>query len=297
MLDIALQYDLAVEGLAPSIARRSFAFVSCTVMVFCPLWVDGVWSGELPLRQCDAVTTRESTMTVTASTTSLPTNYRKRRRFARACVVLSVAGIGVTGIASSAEAAPRPRLPIPTQVVVSNVTSAAFSLNIGGATLKTYDVFTNGRIADIAGASSSSVPLRIGYLVPNTIYSVRVRENRGGAVSALSAPISVRTLPAIVPSPVTNLRATSVTPTTINIAWTASSTPNVGYNISLNGVLNQGSGLTSASIQESIQCYPNPCPETGPKPGQNNVITIVTISNVDFSVSAPVELTVFVPAA
>ena len=116
----------------------------------------------------------------------------------------------------------------------------------------------------------------------------------------MSVPVTARTLPSIAVGPVTNLRTTSISQTAIGIAWTASTTPNVSYEISLNGVLNVGTGLTTATLSESIQCYPNPCPGTGVKPGQVNVITIfaLSVATASWGDRSPIaELSVFVPLA
>ena len=116
----------------------------------------------------------------------------------------------------------------------------------------------------------------------------------------MSVPVTARTLPSLAVGPVTNLRATSISQTEIGTAWTASTTPNVFYEIALNGVSNQATSRTTATLSESINCYPNPCPGTGVKPGQVNVITIfaLSVATATWGDRSPItELRVFVPLA
>lgn len=131
-----------------------------------------------------------------------------------------------------------------------------------------------------------------------------------GAVDVAPSAFAGRGLPRPTPVVVTAVTSrtislniggsTVISQTEIGIAWTASTTPNVYYEITLNGVGNQSTQRTAATLSESLNCYPNPCAGTGVKPGQVNVIRVQAFSqaNGSFGDSSPVvELSVFVPNA
>jgi hypothetical protein len=164
-------------------------------------------------------------MTVTSS----PVLRNMTRRFTRVGAAATVALIGSVTAVSPAHAAST--LPPPTAVVVAGVTSRSISLNVGGSTVKTYNIFVNGNSFVNANPSSATVPLTIRYLLPNTTYSIAVQEivvsSRSSRVSPLSAPITVRTAPPLAVAPVTNLRVVSSSRTEITVAWDASTTPDV----------------------------------------------------------------------
>jgi hypothetical protein len=228
------------------------------------------------------------------SVTSVLSMPRGLRRIA--VVVATAAMVSAPGAALTAADAAKPNLPTPTQIVISNVAQRSLDLNIGGSTTKNYDVYVNGDIRFTNVPSSSSVPVHLLYLQPGTTYSIRVAQRVNLSVSPLSAPVTVTTLPGPTVAPITNLRVVSTATVngikTVTIAWDASSTPgNVWYDISLNGVGNQATSLTSAVVGESLNCYPGPCVGTGPKSG-NNVITVTASANIDgFQVySAPVSI-------
>lgn len=220
------------------------------------------------------------------------------RRALGAVVSVAFGVLGLLGLAPPADAA-RAR-PAPTAIVVTSVSSRTVSLTIGGSTVRNYDVFANGSRYATATPSSASLPLTISGLQADTTYAITVQENTGGRISALSAPVTVRTLAPAVIAPVTDLRATSVSGKAIVVTWTASATPGVFYEISLNGVSNQSTTRTTASVAESLNCYPGPCAGTGVKAGQINVIRVraqSVLAGRSGDVSPVVELSVFVPAA
>lgn len=214
------------------------------------------------------------------------------RKATLAVVAVALGVLGLLGIAPAADAA-RAR-PAPTAIVVSAVGSHAVSLTIGGSTVRNYDVFANGSRYATATPSSATLPLTISGLQAGTTYSITVQENTNGRISGLSAPVIARTLAAPVIAPVTDLRATSVSGKAIVVTWTASATPGVFYEISLNGIGNQSTVRTTARVAESLNCYPGPCAGTGVKAGQINVIRVQAQGN-EGDVSPVVELSVFVP--
>jgi hypothetical protein len=225
--------------------------------------------------------------------THSPTRRRGLVRLALLGVTAALAiAPGATVTAAHAAKAP---LPTPTSIVASNVTQRSFDLKIGGSTTKNYDVYVNGTPRQVNAPSSSSLAINIPYLQPGTTYTIRVAQRVNLNVSALSAPITVTTLPGPTVAPISNLRVVSTAVVggvnTVTIAWDASSTPGAAYDITLNGQGNSGTNRTTAVIGESLNCYPGPCVGTGPKQG-TNVVTVEAYANIDgfFYRSAPVSL-------
>lgn len=216
-----------------------------------------------------------------------------RRRFAAAG--LAVAIVGVFGPADAADAA---KLPKPTAIVVSSVTVNTISLKVGGSTVKNYDVFAGAVRLATALPSSSTVPLTVSYLQPDTSYSIQVRENTLGQVSALSNPIVVRTLVAAPVAAPSNLRLVTAVPGSITVAWDDSPTPDVFYDVFLNGTLVTGTTGTSVTIVGKYG-YPNIIPGTEPKPGRNVVgVRATGLANGTFvGISATIEIIVNVPSS
>lgn len=200
-----------------------------------------------------------------------------RRTFVRrAALAVGLSAVSVAGFAATSQpvSAAGP-LATPTNIVISGVTAHSFRINIGGSTVKKYDIFGNGLRLVTAAPASSSVAFEVGYLTPNTTYSVRVQENPGtGRISALSRAVSVKTAVAPTIAPVTNLRLISAQGTSATIAWDATTTPgSIFYEIELNGVANTSTNLTTHVVSE-ILGYPNPIAGTGVKPGVINRIGV-----------------------
>ncbi len=113
------------------------------------------------------------------------------------------------------------------------------------------------------------------------------------AFAARAAVSSVSTASAI--APVTNLRVVSASTVHISVAWTASSTPNVVYDLYLNGRLANSSSTTQGSVS-GVYLYPGPGFATGtaPKKGRNVVgVQARSVDPASFgATSAIVEVTV-----
>ena len=179
---------------------------------------------------------------------------------AAAVVVASVFGFGGARSASAASRPKPPPLPTPTNVVVSKVTAHTVSINIGGATAgKNYAVFANGFLVR-SNLPDASLTILAHDLDANTTYAIQVQQYDRFLLSALSKPVTIRTGAATPIAAPTNLHVVSATPNSITVAWDEA-TPNTSFNIYLDGVLAQGAGRLSTTVQ-SVFSYPNnvcPC--------------------------------------
>ena len=219
-----------------------------------------------------------------------PSSWRARAlSLAAICVVAAPAFALIAQ--SPAEAANR--LPTPTNVVISDVTAHTASLNVGGAAVKNYQVRLNGGYWVSFAPASATVKIQLAYLSPNTLYSVTVQESVGSRYSASSAPVTFRSAPAPVVVAPTNLRATAVSRTAIALAWDASPTPGVSYEIALNGQITDSTNLTSGVI-DFIFSYPNEYPAPI-LVGQPNRVSVRAITNAFGDTSPWIEISVRVP--
>ena len=147
-------------------------------------------------------------------------------------------------------------LATPTKIVVSNVTSSAFTLNIGGSTQKLYTVSLNGQPPNGFNYSSASVGYTISGLAQNTVYSVTVREIKipGGQQSAASAPVVVRTavyVAPVAPGAPSQVRVAPIGTDRLSVSWVAPSGGAASYRIYING--EAGPGLTTTETSLSFQ--------------------------------------------
>ena len=131
----------------------------------------------------------------------------------------------------------------PTGLNITSITNTSFVLNWSPSTYATtYTVYVDGtEYAD----SITGTSLSIGSLDPATTYSLRVTATNSSGVSPLSTALSGLTLC----SAPTGLSAASITDTTAQILWSAS-TGAATYNLYRNGSLIQ-SGITGTSYNAS----------------------------------------------
>lgn len=140
----------------------------------------------------------------------------------------SVVALDAAGNASEAavatattEAEPAP-VPVPTGLAASAVTSTAVTLSWdpAGPTVTGYLLYRDGaQIAAPSGTSYRDTGLTSGTTYGYTVAAV----GTGGRLSERSPAVSVTTAPPAPPTTPTGLRTTSVTFSTIGLAWTASS--------------------------------------------------------------------------
>lgn len=145
----------------------------------------------------------------------------------------------------------------PSNLAVSNITStsalvtwAASSDNIA---VTSYIIRQNG--TSIGNISGSTFSYQINNLTPSTTYSITIQAtDAANNISPESIPLTLTTLPpppdTNPPSIPTNLLASGLTDTTVNLSWVAS-TDNVGiagYRIYMNNVLADTSLNTQVSI-------------------------------------------------
>jgi hypothetical protein len=224
----------------------------------------------------------------------------------RSVAVRKLAGIGAAlaaslallGLASSPVAAATRPLPTPTKVVVSQLTSQSFALNIGGTTPKLYSVFINGRITISIAQSSSTISFPVRGLTQNTDYTVTVQEILlpSGRTSPLSAPTLVHTpvyVAPLRPNAPTGLRASGVTAESATLSWNASTTGGVTYRVYLNGAVRESTSGTSLFVGPLFG-YPNPIPNSGLKPGSANRLGVEAVNSAGVA-SAVAELIVTTP--
>ena len=231
---------------------------------------------------------------------------RRARRLVAGAAALACSAAGLAVGAGSAEASGS-RLPTPTVIVVRDVTAHSFSLNIGGATTKQYSVFYDlvvtqfGSFYDkiVSGGSSSSLKIVMGGLPSNSSFQFQVQQYDRNGFSELSKTFTVRTAVAPATAPVTNLRVPTITSQSAAVAWTASATPSVIYDVYLNGLLNVTTSSTSATVSQLLS-YPNVVPGTEIRPGQINRIGVIARTSLAPAPGDPsslVEISVLAPPA
>ncbi len=238
------------------------------------------------------------------TTYSPPKRSVSRRRLAFRGVALALLSVGFIGAPSAvvaAKPAPRPAvLATPTVATISQITTRTALLNIGGSTAKSYDVFLNGSIARVNVTSSASLAVQLVDMVPNTSYSVQVRERKDLNVSPLSKPFVFRTLTGVTVAPISNLQVVSATTDAITVAWDASPNQGASYLVRLNGEPSRTTYLTQATLTtEGFSCYPGPCTIPGPRPGLNTVSVETTAQTEPYYYQTSptiVSITVNVPS-
>jgi chitodextrinase len=152
-------------------------------------------------------------------------------------------------------AAPDTQAPTaPTNLAASNITQTTLNLSWTASTdnvgVTGYDVYRGSTlIQNVTGTSAS-----VNGLTANTAYSFSVKaKDAAGNVSPSSNVVNVTTLPipdTQAPTPPTNLAASNITQTSLNLTWTAS-TDNVGitgYDVYRGSTLIQTVTGTSASV-------------------------------------------------
>jgi hypothetical protein len=170
----------------------------------------------------------------------------------------------VTASAGPATASRRPSTPTdlaifsqrPTDVVVIWTYAADYTASTR------FDVFLNGRFV----ARESSPGTYLEGLTPDTAYSLRVQAiDARGRRSALSAPLTFRTLPLEPLQPPTNLRVRALTPTSVDFIWDMSEGGYgiVNYWVFLDGV------YRGATIYGGLAAY-----VSGLAPGSTHTITL-----------------------
>jgi chitinase len=144
---------------------------------------------------------------------------------------------------------------VPTNLASPSQTSTSISLSWSASTddggVKNYDLLRGGAVVATVTATSFTD----SNLASNTAftYAVRARDNAGN-VSAASATITVRTLPAAqcttVPSVPSGLSSPSQTNSSVSLQWAASSAPNcaITYQVFVNGTQSQTTATTSAMV-------------------------------------------------
>lgn len=143
---------------------------------------------------------------------------------------------------------------VPTNLVASSITSTTLNLSWTASTdnvgVTGYNVYMNGVLKITVTSNSASIT----GLTASTAYSFYVKAKDAAAnSSANSTTINATTLaPADTQAPTspTNLIASGITTTSINLNWTAS-TDNIavtGYDVYMNGVLKTSVTATSLSI-------------------------------------------------
>jgi chitodextrinase len=158
------------------------------------------------------------------------------------------AGASPTGPSNSA---PNP----PTGLSSSATTSSSISIKWIASTssgVTGYTIFRNGVNVGSVGASQTSFVN--SSLAAGTTYTFTVDAfNATGGVSALSAPLVVKTLPAAgALNPPTALSSTATTSTSVSLKWTASTSAGVtGYAIFQNGAKVGSVGATTTSFANS----------------------------------------------
>lgn len=205
-----------------------------------------------------------------------------RRRLIGFGVALAAASLtmGTSPLTANAGKTPAP-LPTPTNVVVSGVTAQSFQVKVGsGTTLKLYDVFLNGTKVS-GGQASSTVGFPVTGLTQSTTYSLQVRQYvlPSGNTSALSAPISVRTLAyvaPVLPAAPTSVATSQVTSESATLTWTASPGA-VSYRVYQNGVARETTSATSLVVGP-INGFPNPIAGSGLRPGRTNRLGVEAIN-------------------
>ncbi len=146
-------------------------------------------------------------------------------------------------------AAPLPAPSTPTGLTAQKTTSSSTALSwtaatVKGGTVSGYDVYENGKqIATVTGTSYTATGL-----AASTAYSFTVAAIDSAGASAQSAPLSVKTPAGTVPAAPTGLTDSSLTSTSVVLAWTAPNTP-AGATLSSYTILNNGTvvGTTTAT--------------------------------------------------
>lgn len=142
----------------------------------------------------------------------------------------------------------------PTNLTASSITSSSLQLTWTASTdnvgVTGYDVYMNGTLK----TSVTSTTTSITGLSASTTYSFYAKaKDLAGNLSANSTTINATTtvfVDTTAPTTPTNLVASSITTTSLNLTWTTS-TDNVGvtgYDIYMNGTLNSSVTTSSAAI-------------------------------------------------
>lgn len=142
----------------------------------------------------------------------------------------------------------------PTNLVASSITTTSLSLTWTASTdnigVTGYDVYMNGTLKTSVTSASASIT----GLTAGTAYSFYVKaKDLAGNSSANSTTINATTtvfVDTTAPTTPTNLVASSITTTSLNLTWTTS-TDNVGvigYDIYMNGTLKTSATTSSAAI-------------------------------------------------
>ncbi len=143
---------------------------------------------------------------------------------------------------------------VPTGLVATAVSSSQINLSWNGSTdnvgVSGYKIFRNGtQIATVSGTSYSSTGLSASTLYSYTVASYDAAGNTSAQSSAASATTQAGASDTTAPTVPTNLSATAISDSQINLVWTAS-TDNVGvfgYKIYRNGTQIASTSITSFS--------------------------------------------------
>jgi chitodextrinase len=126
----------------------------------------------------------------------------------------------------------------PTGLSSGNLSETGFTLNWTASAdnvgVTGYDVYQNGiKVTSVAGTSANITGLSV-----STTYAMTIKaKDAAGNISAASTPLNVTTLDTHTPAAPTGLSSNSLTQTSFNLSWTASS-DNVGvtgYDVYQNG--------------------------------------------------------------
>ncbi len=140
---------------------------------------------------------------------------------------------------------------VPAGLSASNIGETGLNLSWTASTdnvgVTGYDIYQNGTFLMSVTVNSAN----ISGLSPSTSYSLAVKaKDAAGNISAASSPLSVTTIDISAPSVPSALSPNSITQTSFNVTWNAS-TDNVGvtgYDVFLNGTLSVSVTATSASF-------------------------------------------------